>query len=213
MKTDELITELSRTVAPVGRYALPIRVLGGGAAGLLACVFLFQIWLGLRPDLPQASATAPFIFKSLYTTGIAGVAAVAAFAYLRPDGRGVRRLRLLAIPIAAAASYAALELLSSPPTEWASLFLGQSVLACLARIGLLSLPLMAALFWSARAFAPSDRRAAGGVIGLAAGGLAASVYSFHCTESAACFIAVWYTMAIALVGLTGMLVGPRLLRW
>jgi hypothetical protein len=213
MKTDDLIAELSRTVTPVGRYALPIRVVGAGAAGLIACALLFQGWLGIRPDLSQASATAPFIFKSLYTAAIAAVAAFAAFAYLRPDGRGARRLRLLAAPVAAAAIFAVLELVSSPPSAWGSLFLGQSVPACLTRIGLLSLPLIAALFWSARAFAPSDRRAAGGVIGLTAGGVAAAVYSFHCTESAACFIALWYTTAIVLVGLTGMLIGPRLLRW
>ncbi|MCP5432696.1 MAG: DUF1109 domain-containing protein [Alphaproteobacteria bacterium] len=213
MKTDDLIAELSQTVTPVGRYVLPLRVLGAGAAGLIACAFLFQAWLGLRPDLPQASMSAPFIFKSIYTVAVAAVAAAAAFAFLRPDGRGASRLGFLTIPLGAAVLFAALELVSSPVASWPSLLLGQSVPACLTRIGLLSLPILAALFWAARAFAPSDRRAAGGVIGLAAGALAAAIYSFHCTESAACFIAVWYTAAIALVGLTGMLIGPRLLRW
>ncbi len=213
MKTEVLITELSRSVPPVSRYALQMRFLGSGAAGLLACVLLFQGWLGIRPDLSEASATPSIFFKSIYTIGIAAVAAAAALAYLRPDVHGARRLGLLILPVGGAVGYAALELLSSPVSAWASLFLGQSIPACLARIGLLSLPIMAALFWSARAFAPIDSHAAGGVIGIMAGGIAAAVYSFHCTESAACFIAVWYTAGIALVGLTGMSIGPRVLRW
>ena len=49
--------------------------------------------------------------------------------------------------------------------------------------------------------------------GFIAGGLAATVYAFHCPESTAAFVATWYTLGIVLCGLIGWLLGPLVLRW
>ena len=46
-----------------------------------------------------------------------------------------------------------------------------------------------------------------------AGAAGAFVYCFHCTEEAAPFIAVWYTLGIAVVTAIGALLGRSLLRW
>ena len=43
--------------------------------------------------------------------------------------------------------------------------------------------------------------------------LAALAYALACTEPAAPFIAVWYTLGIALCGVLGAALGPKLLRW
>lgn len=213
MKTDDLISELARHVTPVSRYALPQRLAAAGVAGFLASAAGLSYWLGARPDLAQAAVTAPFLFKAIYTTALAAMSIFVALALLRPGVSGAKRAVWLAAPIATAITFAAVELATSPASVWPSLILGQSIAACLARIAVLALPLLVALFWAARAFAPTNPKATGGAIGLAAGGLAAMLYSFHCIESAACFIALWYTAAIALVGIAGMLLGPRLLRW
>ncbi len=213
MKTDDLISELARHVTPVSRHALQKRLASAGAAGFLASAAGLAYWLGARPDLAQAAGTAPFLFKSIYTAALAVLSIFVALALLRPGVSGAKRAIWLAAPIAAATLFAGIELAASPASSWPALILGQSITACLARIAILALPLLVALFWAARAFAPTNLKAAGGAIGLAAGGLAAMLYSFHCVESAACFIALWYTAAIALVGIAGMLLGPRLLRW
>jgi hypothetical protein len=46
-----------------------------------------------------------------------------------------------------------------------------------------------------------------------AGAAGAWVYAFHCDESAAPFVAIWYTLGIALVGALGGMLGQWLLRW
>ena len=40
-----------------------------------------------------------------------------------------------------------------------------------------------------------------------------TVYAFHCTESTATFIAIWYTAGILLTTLMGAALGRWMLRW
>jgi hypothetical protein len=56
-------------------------------------------------------------------------------------------------------------------------------------------------------------RLAGAVSGLAAGGAGSFVYAVHCTESAAPFVALWYTLGVLAAGFAGFLLGPRVLHW
>ncbi|HBS34425.1 MAG TPA: DUF1109 domain-containing protein [Parvularcula sp.] len=213
MNTDDLISELARRVRPANRYAAQKRFAAASAAGLLASAAALSLWLGVGPDPAQAAGAAAFIFKSTYTAALAALSIFTAFALLRPDGSGGTRARWLAAPVAAAALFAINELVNTPVSAWADLIMGQDITACIVRISALASPFLIAFFWAARAFAPTNAKAAGGAIGLAAGSLGAMIYSFHCVESAACFIALWYTAAIALVGIAGMLLGSRLLRW
>jgi hypothetical protein len=46
-----------------------------------------------------------------------------------------------------------------------------------------------------------------------AGALGALGYALSCEESSPAFVAVWYTAGVALVGLLGAALGPRVLRW
>lgn len=213
MNTEDLIVELARRVTRVSPYAVHKRLTAASAVGMLASAAALAFWLGARPDRAQAADTAAFIFKSTYAATLAALSLIVALALLRPGGSGAKRAMWLAAPVAAAASFAVIELVTSPVAAWPALILGQNIAACIVRIATLALPLLIALFWAARAFAPTNAKAAGGAIGLAAGAFAAMIYSFHCVESAASFIAIWYTAAIALVGIAGMLLGPRLLRW
>jgi hypothetical protein len=48
---------------------------------------------------------------------------------------------------------------------------------------------------------------------LLAGAVGAWIYAFHCNESAAPFVAIWYTLGMAAVGASGGLLGKWLLRW
>ena len=54
---------------------------------------------------------------------------------------------------------------------------------------------------------------AGAVAGLAAGGIAAAIYAWHCPDDSPLFLATWYSLAIAIVVAAGFLLGRRLLRW
>ena len=61
--------------------------------------------------------------------------------------------------------------------------------------------------------APTRLTLAGALAGLFAGGMGAFVYAFHCPETAAPFVALWYSAGILLTTALGALLGPRLLRW
>ncbi|PTS89589.1 DUF1109 domain-containing protein, partial [Sphingomonas sp. HMWF008] len=56
-------------------------------------------------------------------------------------------------------------------------------------------------------------RLAGAMAGLAAGGIAATLYGFHCPETAAPFVLTWYSLGIAAAMAIGAAIGPRALRW
>jgi hypothetical protein len=64
-----------------------------------------------------------------------------------------------------------------------------------------------------RGLAPTRLQLAGAAAGLAAGAAGAWVYAFYCTESAAAFVAVWYSLGIAAVTLAGAVAGRFVLRW
>jgi hypothetical protein len=64
-----------------------------------------------------------------------------------------------------------------------------------------------------RSLAPTRLTLAGAVAGLLAGAAGTFIYAFHCNESAAPFVVIWYTLGIAAVGVLGALMGRSLLRW
>ena len=91
--------------------------------------------------------------------------------------------------------------------------MGSSAHDCPWRIFVIGLPLLAGAIWALRGLAPTRLTLAGLTAGGAAGGLAALIYGFHCPETAAPFVAVWYTLGMALVAALGAVTGARLLRW
>ncbi len=54
---------------------------------------------------------------------------------------------------------------------------------------------------------------AGACAGLVAAALGTVIYTLHCPEMQAPFLAVWYLLGILAPAAAGALVGPRLLRW
>jgi hypothetical protein len=54
---------------------------------------------------------------------------------------------------------------------------------------------------------------AGLAAGVFAGSLAALGYALACPEVSITFVAIWYSLGIALAGALGAFLGPRVLRW
>lgn len=84
---------------------------------------------------------------------------------------------------------------------------------CLAAVAGLGLCSSAVIVWAMRRLAPTRPRLAGALAGVTGGGLAASAYALWRPETSAQFLALWYAMPIAALGLLGALTGPRMLRW
>ena len=212
MRTDELIDRLSGNLAPVPK-AMMLRTLGPGIAiGAAISFVLMASGLGIRPDLVHAFMTSSdYWVKFLYTgsLAIAGIWIVTRLS--RPAARVNWAFELL--PLAFIAVVATARWLSAPPFQHHKLLMGGSHLVCPWLIVGLSLPIFAGTLWGMRRLAPTRPLLAGTGAGLFAGALGAWIYGIHCNEYSPVFVAIWYTLGIALVGLLGALLGRRLLRW
>lgn len=213
MKTEQLIDDLAAGLAPVPAHLLSRILAGFLMPGALVSALLMLFWLGLRPDLRVAVATAPFWMKFAYTASLAVLGIAAAGRAARPGGKGSMRLLAMLAVAVVLGCLAVVEWASTPPPERLALLWGHTVAVCWERIILLSLPLLGALLLAMRRLAPTRLRWAGFAAGMAAGAMGALVYSFHCDESAAVFVSVWYTLGIVLTGMLGSVLGSFVLRW
>jgi hypothetical protein len=213
VKTDELIDDLSRGLAPASGRDLLLRQFEGVGAGALVSFALMWLWLGLRPDLAQAMATPAYWMKFGYTLLFALFAYWAVGRLGRPSLKAGAALAGLGIVFALLGSMAMMRWMQAAPPARMHLLMGDSARVCSWRIIVLSVPVFAGTFWSLRAFAPTQLVLTGAMAGLASGALGAWIYAFHCNESAAPFVLVFYTAGIAVAGLAGSLIARWLLRW
>lgn len=213
MKTDDLISALATELDPVPPRAVANRLMLGLGLGAVISVAVMVLWLGVRPDLMPAMHTGPFWMKFTYVLSIAVFGFGLVDRLARPDGEGGVFGPLILAPLGVMIVLAAWQLIGQPHDVRMQLMLGQSYQVCARNIMVLTIPIFAGLFWSLRALAPTRLTFTGAVAGVLAGAAGTFIYAFHCTESAAPFVAIWYTLGIAACGLVGALFGRLLLRW
>lgn len=212
MQTDDLIADLSGRLTPVKKHAVARILLSGIGLGVAAAAALMLAWLGPRPDLAWAMARFPFWMKFFYTLTLALLGLWLVARAGRPGAPLARPFYLLTLPMAAILALA-LAALAAPGADAHALAMGGSANVCARNILLVGLPVLAGAFWALRRLAPTRPMLAGAGAGLLAGAAGAFVYAFHCTESAAPFVAIWYSLGIGLSALLGAIAGPWLLRW
>jgi hypothetical protein len=213
MKTDDLISLLATGNTPLDSHAVGKRFGLALAIGLLLAGLLLAVTLGLRHDLRQEAS------EPIFWTKLAFAAALALSGYFTAQRLGRPGMRLggvlsaLSLPVLILWLYAALVWVDTDPSLRAGLIFGSTWRSCPFNIGMVSLPLLLATLWAMRGLAPTRLALAGAGAGLLSGALGALVYSLHCPESAAPFVAVWYVLGIALPTAAGAALGPRVLRW
>ena len=212
METDDLIRALG---ADAGRPKLALgKVLA--AALVLAIVIaaaIFAAAIGPRLDIATAAETGRFLFKFVVTALLAATALPVLFALSRPQDVSRRNLiRLAAAPVLLCAAIL-LELAAVPSGQWATRLVGSNSFVCLSLIPLMGIGPLALFVAALRHGAPSRPALAGAVAGLAAGGIAATLYAAHCTDDSPLFVATWYTLAIAILTGVGALAGKAFARW
>lgn len=212
MKTDELIAVLAADA--VRRPLSVARLLAGAvAAGAAAGLAVALAGWGPRADLVRALASSAFWMKALYAAAL-GVAGLAAMERLgRPGGRAPQALLLALGAAALVFAFAWREAASLPLGGWSAQVLGHTWRVCSLRIAAIAAPGFLAALWSLSRMAPTSPRLAGASAGLMAGGLGAVVYGLCCDETAAAFLATWYSLGVLVWVAVGALFGPRLLRW
>lgn len=211
MRTDDLIGLLAAGAGPVEPARDGRRLALGLPAGLALAALAVAGWFGLlTPDLWAPSATGP---KLAYAAALAGSGLWLLRRLGRPGAPVALPAAFLVLVLAAAAALGLSDLLGTEPGARMMRLMGKSAVQCPVAITLLALPALAVALHAARALAPVSPRLAGAAAGLAAGGVAAAAYALACTEGAAAFITVWYTLGMGLAAGLGALLGPRVLRW
>ena len=204
---------LSTGAEPVNPKRVAWRYLLAMSGGTLAALFLMAAALKLNPALPQELSEPMFWIREAFCASL-GVIGLVGVARLARPGRPLGLVPVgIALPVIAIWALAAVILLAAPSPARGHLIFGQTARVCPFLITMIAAPLFIALVWALRGLAPTRLRLAGAAAGFAAGSIGALVYSLHCPELAAPFIATWYLLGITISATLGAWAGPQLLRW
>lgn len=211
--TDDLISRLAGDLKPIRKRAVERRLLLALLVGVLVTIIGAYLVLDLMMGRPFGGADSVVMFwtKFGYTFAFGLLGLAAAPVLVRPEGR-------IVWPLAAAGTLALLAL-SLGTMMWMragwsmDMVMGGTAMVCPWLIILAGLPVLAALLAAMRALAPRSPTLAGFAAGLIAGGFGAWAYSFYCGETSMMFMAVWYSLGIALTALLGAALGKLVLRW
>jgi hypothetical protein len=209
----DLPRQLSAGLAAIPPSFVPRRLFLGFAAGALVSILWVLAFLHLRPDLMDAMGTAMFWVKLAYPLSLAIIAGLAAERLARPVASARDRIFWLGLPFGAVALLGIVQFVTAAPQSREAIMMGGSARVCPFLVLASSVPPLLGLIWAMRGLAPVRLRETGAVIGLAAGGVGAFAYAWHCTEWGAPFLAFWYTLGILAAAVLGALLGPVLLRW
>lgn len=211
MKTNDLIDLLAED-APVPmrlgrRMALALVV------GSVVSAALLILTIGVRPHMADAVETVRVLFKLGVTLVLAVAATRLVFGIGRPGVPLRARSLSLIVPLVLVVGAVLTELLVSPSASWGARMIGRHAPFCVFFIPVLSLAPLIGFMTVLREGAPESPGIAGAAAGLAAGGIAAAIYAWHCPDDSPFFVATWYTTAVGVVTLAGYLAGRRMLRW
>jgi len=213
MKTDDLIALLAKDAAPVSRNASGIRLATHAGLAAFGAFALLLLWLGIRPDIAVAMHTGAFWMKAAYTATVAVGGFILVERLSRPGVSANLGFVVVGAGVLVIATLGVVQITSADRADMPALLLGSTWNRCPWRILLLSAPGIAAMLWVMRRLAPTNLPLAGAAAGLFCGALAATIYGLYCQETAAPFVAIWYTLGIALSGAIGALIASFALRW
>jgi hypothetical protein len=181
--------------------------------GVIVSFLLMKGIYGVRGDLIQTWGESYFLIKVLFCASLVVPALRLLVVFGRPGMRENSTLGLVLIPFLTMAFLASQVLFQADDSQREMLIWGESWRSCPFNILLISVPLMISSFWISNSLAPTQLRWSGACSGLLAGAISALVYCLHCPETALPFVALWYSLGIAMSTLLGALLGPKLLRW
>lgn len=213
MRTDELIEAMAADATPVGRSEVQSRLMFTALAGGLVAFLLVMLWLGVRPDISQAIKGGFFWIKAAYTTTLGLTFFWCCERLARPGVSANRALAVIAIILLAFVGAGLVQMLGDDPATRMAELRGVSWTVCTRNILALGAPMTLIVLVTLRGLAPTRPMLAGLVAGGFSGGVAATVYGLHCPEATLVFVALWYTLGVAMCALLGATIGRFLLRW
>jgi len=211
VKTDDLISLLAKDArVRVGFGRVFMTAL---AIGVVISATLLLSTIGIRRNMAEAIEAPRVIFKLGLTLLLAITATRLAFRIGKPGVPLHSAALTLLLPLAALIAGIATELFVLPQDAWGPSMKGHFSAFCLFFVPTLSAAPLAAILYSVRQGAPENPGVAGAVAGLAAGGIAAAIYAWHCPDDSPLFLAAWYSIGILVATAAGFLLGRKILRW
>lgn len=211
MKTDDLINLLAKDARVRIRFGRVFLI--ALAIGVVISAMLLLSTLGIRRNMADMIETPRVLFKLGFTMLLAVTATRLAFRIGKPGVSLQSAALMLVLPLAVLIVGIVTELFVVPQTAWASSMEGRFSAFCLFYVPTLSIAPLAAILYSVRQGAPENPGRAGAVAGLAAGGIAAAIYAWHCPDDSPLFLAAWYSIGILVATAAGFLLGRKILRW
>lgn len=182
---------------------LHARLLELAAAGALAAVLLVLFWLKPRPDFWVAIGHPFFWIKGLYTVTLAAIALGGATAAARPGASPWPALATGGAVLAVMAFAAAFEAPGLDAILIARIFDPRGAFDCVFYIAVFSVPMLLVAGAGLRGAELERPGLTGLFAGLFSGAVAATIHSAHCQGSTFLFVALWYTLGVALCGAAG----------
>ncbi len=213
MKTDDLIAILARGVAPVDAQAPRKRFQSALVWGVLGALAVMLSGYGVRHDLAQAATSPMFWVKLAYPLAMAIPAMLLTLRLSRPGMPLGKAWTALPLPWLVIAGLAIATLANTKPDERLLLVMGKTWLSCAFNIACVSAPVLAGMLWAVKGMAPTRPALTGASAGLASAAAGAVVYTLHCPEMQAPFLAVWYMLGMLIPTAVGAVIGAKLLRW
>jgi hypothetical protein len=213
MKTDALIAMLASGVVPVAPDTARKRFQTALVWGLAGALVIMVLVFGVRRDLGDAARLPMFWIKLAFPLALAVPALVLSARLSHPGVRLGAQQYALVLPWLLLTALAAWVLLRAAPDERVALVMGKTWASCAFNIALISVPALASVLWAMKGLAPTRPALAGACGGLLSAALGTLVYTLHCPEMQAPFLAVWYVLGMLIPTAAGALLGSKLLRW
>jgi len=189
---------------------LHARLMEVAAAGALAAVLLVLFWLKPRPDFWVAIGHPFFWIKGLYTATLAAIALGGAVAAARPGASLWPALGMGGAVVVVMTLAAAFEAPGLDAALIAHIFDPGGAFNCVFYVAVLSVPMLLVAGVGLRGVELERPGLTGLFVGLFCGGVAATIYGVHCQDSTVLFVALWYSLGVALCGAAGA-VGLKLI--
>lgn len=206
--TDDLIHSLANAAGARRSASLRAALAFAGAASLVCALLLVFSVIGIRHDFADLAVRLPFGFKLAYTGSLVfGTFVVALYAATPAASAGALYALTPTVILLA------LGIIFDPTAFPIMGRTNTAVVFCVSSIVFLSLPAMVLMFGVMRKGAPTRPLFAGAVVGMLSASVGAIVYTLACKNDGTAFVAIWYTVACAIMAFVGAVVGHRVLRW
>ena len=211
MKTSELIGVLATGAGPAPRAVAARRLAPAALGGWLMAATVAIAVMGL---VPAAMIAEPAFWTKIgYAAALAGAAGWLTARLSRPASMLAAPCCMLVAAVGVMGVLGVVAILRVSEVQRLAYLLGMSWRICPWNVLGLSLPALAGTLWAVRGLAPTQPLLAGLTAGLLAGAVGALGYALVCPEVSIAFVAVWYSLGIALTGALGAALGPSVLRW